>query len=517
MRFERTEDESNPKALPNLQDHQKWQRDPCNQILRCYEAALDLAWSNYPAKADLLQKLAFMLLWRFEVRLEIDDCRRAFDYLQNAFDLDSSFQSLDRTIDIGRMFLKVFVSTTAYSALPYFGELQFNSFSGEGSCSYNPEQLTRDLVVLGDHVTVSLVISAIGQNAVLTGRELETLARWYRERYNCRGRPEDLDDAITMSTEAFTQEINNLPSSTSDSFAAVRLADDGWELIECLKIRYDMHHTKEDLENLRNLLFNMVMLYCDAGSMVMLKCAVLFSQLPSPPQIPYALYDRAIINLHTMEGASLMIGSLNVLLRFHDTTQFIGDIVAMAIRDHNLVKALEWLENSRCLMWTCISSLADAPVTLDLERRGLGQNKIAFRMTEAMNQCLLESTYVDGNQILSDLIDHDGPVVLLNASTLGCDALLYTPNIGLRRLPLPSLSNDQVSAWAKAFNNLLSNLGASVRDDERKDRPSKRTTGNDDQFQSLLGEIWVALVEPILNIVCDSMVCYLPFLAIIIV
>lgn len=195
---------------------------------------------------------------------------------------------------------------------------------------------------------------------------------------------------------------------------------------------------------------------------------------------------------------------------------FISNIVAMALRLNDPIKALEWLENSRYMIWNLLSSLQEAPVEFDFARRmPLLQDNVSFHLTEAIRQGVLHSTYVDGNRILRNLLD--GPIIVLNASTVGCDALVLRPNVDPKCLHLATLSLDQVSAWEKTFNTLLSSIGAHGRrgDEldsnlERKDRPSKRNSSVDN-FQILLAEIWVGLVEPILNFVWgskDSMVSH---------
>ena len=566
MRFERTEDEFNPPDFPNFQDHRKWMRDPCNQIFRCYEAALDIAPPDYPAKVDLLQKLAFMLLWRFEVDLELDDFCRAFVYLQNALDLDASFSSLERTVQIGRWFFGAFAHiarminvhdrNASRLGRPVRTMLPSLYSGGNRTRSVDYDELARNVVRPRDHPVLSLVISAIKQNVeTLTPDSLETLAAWHLQCYQCQKRAEDLDDGIAMQTRALTQRIearnkerdgeesddeiewhhrevedesegeegndrivervtNEIevnvavpkakkqpPQTKHSALDEVAVVACGQQLAVWLQLRYELLPSKEDLETLRELLVDMVMSYTDPTGMF--ECAFLFSRLPPPLQLPYGLYDRAIVGLHSLATSSLVIGSLDLMLRLHDSTAFISDIVAMALQDNNLVKALEWLENSRCLIWNRVSSLWESPVRLDFERRGLGQNIISFHTMEAIYQRASKGTYVDGNRVLDHLTD--GPIILLNASTLGCDAMILRPNVGPQRLPLATLSLERVSAWHKTFIHLLHGLGALVRGDERKARPFKppQHDGEDD-FQKLLEEIWVGLVEPLLNFVFGS-------------
>lgn len=577
MRFERTEDEFNPPDFPNLQNHRKWRRDPCNQIFRCYEAALGIAPPDYPAKVDLLQKLAFMLLWRFKVDLELEDFCRAFVYLQNALDLDAS--SLLRTIQIGSLFLEAFADIAesinmhdrSASRLGQLVRTMFPSLYSGGNRTrpIDHDELARNLMKFRDDSIVSLVISAMKQNTEsLPPHWLETLAAWHLQGYRCQERAEDLDDGIAIQTRALMQRIKtrNKERDSEESDDEIEWEHRGVEdesegegsnggiveqgaltnemevgvavpnprkkpprkrqtkhgevggdvpVVACgqqlallLQLRYELFHSKEDLETLRCLLDDMVMSYNDPIGVF--ECGFLFSRLPPPPQLPYHLYDQAIGGLHAVAISSLMLGCLDSMLRHHDSTAFISNIVAMALQDNNSVKALEWLENGRCLIWNKLSSLGAAPVRPNLKNRGTGQNIISFRMAEAIRQRVLKDTYVNGNRVLDHLTD--GPIILLNASTLGCDAIILRPNVGPQRLSLATVSFDRVSAWKKAFLRLLYALGCLVRGDERKGRPSKssRHVGEDD-FQKLLEEIWVDLVEPILNFVFGSkneMVCH---------
>ena len=570
MRFERTEDKFNEPDFPNLQEHRKWRRNPCDEIFLCYEAAMDLAPPGYPAKVDLFQKLAFMLLWRFKVDLEIDDFRRAFGYLQNALDLDSSFLCHKRTIEIGWWFFHSFTDIFRTNLADRFisrsfGTIMFPTFysGGHRTRPIDYQELARDVVMFRNHPTLCLVISTIRRNVdILTSHGLENLAAWHAQCYQCHDRGEDLDEAITLQNHALLQSMEarkqvdddeesdsdidgdekqshneseeeidkdqvadetTLGPSTNELKADVdatrrkprraktrrgaldgdvAVAACGQQLALWLKLRYDKRHSEEDLERARSLLIKMVMSYSDPTSMY--ECAFLFSQLPLPSQIPYALYDRAIGGLHSLAVLSLgMDGPLDMILRLHDSTAFVSNITAMAIRDNNLIKAVEWHENSRSLIWNKIASLEKSPVQLDLEQRKFYSNTISFRMMEAIHQRVLKSSYVDGSLVLRHLTH--GPMILLNASTLGCDALVFRPNIGLQCLPLTGLTCDRVSAWEKSFLDLLFSLGAGYRGDERKDRPSKSTQLNvDDKFQRLLEEMWVALVEPILQFIWGS-------------
>jgi len=562
MRFERLEDEFNRTELPDPQHRRRWLFlcDTCNQIIQCYEAALDLAPRIYPAMVDLRQKLAFMYLWRFEMGWELDDCRRASDYLQNALEGDGSFSCLKRTIEIGWWFFQSFAqivgtmkegSNTSHP--DRFSRTGFFRFCFDGP---GLEKLARDVAMLGDHPALFHAILAIKRNVEkMTSDSLEPLATWYFQRHQGRKKAEDLDDAITIQTKALTQriearhkerfdeqnevedesgrvgdngeafqQVGNGTSLTVEVEAAAnvlkpkpkpRKKTDDKDVISCghqlalwLKIRYETRHSKEDLETLRKLLLEMVMSYHDPGGMF--ECAFIFSRLPPPPQLPYALYDQAILALHSLVRTSLTLVDPELLLRPHDSTVFVGDIVAMALRDNNLIKAVEWLENSRCLIWSNLSSLEEAPVRPNPGQRDFGMNilTLSFRAREAIRQGLLKCPYVDGNQVVRHLTD--GPIILLNASAVGCDALVLRPNVNPQRLPLATLSFDRVSAWEKAFISLLSRLGALSRGDERKGGPSKRTADDvDDKFRSLLEEIWVALAEPILKFVLggkDSMV-----------
>ncbi|KAF8884223.1 CHAT domain-containing protein [Gymnopilus junonius] len=536
MRFERTEDKFNSPALPNFQEHRKWRRDPCDEIILCYEAAIDLAPPDYVAKTDLFQKLAFMLLWRFEVDMEFEDFRRAFLYLQNALDLDGSLTCHERTIRIGWWFLHSFADISGMNNMSnrfpsrlnrLFRHMFLTFYSGgHRTRPINYEELARDVAMFGDHPTLSLLISTSRRNVdVLTCHGLETLAAWYAQRYLCCDRGEDLDDAIAVQNHALLQRMDARKEEQDDEESDsdndvdeprrkprrskarrrggldgdVAVVACGQQLAVWLKLRYEKRRSEEDLECMRALLIKLVMSYSDPTGMY--ECAFLFSELPLPPQIPYALYDRAILGLHTLAALSLGLGGpLDSMLRLHDSTAFVSKIAAMAISDGHPVKAVEWLENSCSLIWNKITSLGKSAVIVDLERRKFYTSTLSFRMMEAIHQRVLQSTYVDGNLLMRHLTD--GPVIMLNASIFGCHALVLRPGVGPKCLPLISLTFERVSGWEKAFQNLLSSLGANIRGEERKDRPSKspRST-DDDMFQKLLEEIWVALVEPILQFI----------------
>jgi hypothetical protein len=223
---------------------------------------------------------------------------------------------------------------------------------------------------------------------------------------------------------------------------------------------------------------------------------------------------------------------------------FACDAAANAISMNHLHKALEWLEQGHSVLWGQIlhlrtpldglratdSKLADTLTSIarDLEcgssRTFLpgGHNETVSpeqavqkhrqlaseweRVVEQVRQLpdferfLLPKEY-------SELRDaaRNGPVVVLNASQYGCDALIIASPLELHHVHLDKLTSEH----AHSLRNLLYGALASERlRDERYGKPSLARPHHDDGdaiFRQLLRELWELVVEPVLHCFSKSL------------
>ena len=198
----------------------------------------------------------------------------------------------------------------------------------------------------------------------------------------------------------------------------------------------------------------------------------------------------------------------------------------------HLHKALEWLEQGRSVLWgqilhlrtpldglraadfeladtltsiatelECDSSRAflsggDSPEQAVQKHRQLASEweSVVKQVRQLPNfeRFLLPKEY-------SELRDaaRKGPVVVLNASQYGCDALIIASPLELHHINLDKLTFEH----AHSLRSLLyAALDTQRLRDERHGRPSlARPPDGDAIFRQLLGELWELIIEPVLG------------------
>ena len=104
----------------------------------------------------------------------------------------------------------------------------------------------------------------------------------------------------------------------------------------------------------------------------------------------------------------------------------------------------------------------------------------------------------------------NGPVVLLNGTERGCNALILKPHRHIvQHVALPDVTMAKVRAIIKHLGTLA---GSAVRDCESSDNhASRRVLSNRFDFPKILAQIWNGVVKPILQTL-NMKVTYFPTL-----
>jgi hypothetical protein len=256
-----------------------------------------------------------------------------------------------------------------------------------------------------------------------------------------------------------------------------------------------------------------------------------YAQIEPHPSLLEA-YDVAVGLLPGLAWLGLSIAD-----RQHQIMQagpVVRDAAAAAICAGECSMAVQWLEQGRSIIWgqllnlrTPIDALKDKHpklaneltfVSAQLERATIeGRNSEvqlslksiagnAHRNALRREDLLKEIRTLDGFQQflrpkpLSELsaAAQMGPVILLNVSRTSCDALALLP--GLREevvyIPLPESTPEDVKSLAQSFGHLKQHMG---RADRLYGRIEGGSAGIEDDFSSILSELWLRLVKPILN------------------
>jgi hypothetical protein len=96
-----------------------------------------------------------------------------------------------------------------------------------------------------------------------------------------------------------------------------------------------------------------------------------------------------------------------------------------------------------------------------------------------------------------------GPVVVLNASTIRCDALVLFSSVDdVLHIPLPGMSLDLVEGLQKSLKSLIKSSGRSISHDV--DRKAKlvstdaRPKDSEEEFRRILSHLWTLIAKPVL-------------------
>ncbi|KAF9463915.1 CHAT domain-containing protein [Collybia nuda] len=234
--------------------------------------------------------------------------------------------------------------------------------------------------------------------------------------------------------------------------------------------------------------------------------------------------------------------------KLYSARSFVSDATANALHLGNVDLATEWLEHGRSVVWNQVlqlrqplehlkkvnPTLAEKIETLSknlshhqtynasyytdkgLQEASAYETSIGtqHKLAKSWENLLKEAKedpefkYLFGNKPSSLLKEaaSQGPVVMLNASKLQCDAIIIvSPSLPLLHLPLHQTSYDKIQNLQQKISNLLMH-GLGLRDDlesasDRHGGPAKRhMLSADDVFRHVLEELWITIVKPVIDL-----------------
>jgi hypothetical protein len=99
---------------------------------------------------------------------------------------------------------------------------------------------------------------------------------------------------------------------------------------------------------------------------------------------------------------------------------------------------------------------------------------------------------------------HEGPVVILNASDLQCDALVLIADdspemeVSVVNIPLERFSNETSKMLFQALTEILSSAGVRERNDRKTGRAQSQADG-EAKFKKILHILWQGVVKPVIE------------------
>jgi len=217
-----------------------------------------------------------------------------------------------------------------------------------------------------------------------------------------------------------------------------------------------------------------------------------------------------------------------------------------AFAQGDIEKALEWLEQGRCLVWSQLNRLRtpvddlrehdehlaqrfiDISSALELSgsRRGLGTLDIDAPLSQKMslqdeahvhvklagewNQLLDEIRCISGFHDflqppqMSDLLKNlppDGPIILINVHETRCDALALISGIETPlHIRLDNFTHELASELRERLRGFLSSRGVRLRDEDRGPRPVfDYDVETESEIHLILEELWLRVAKPIID------------------
>ncbi|THU89253.1 hypothetical protein K435DRAFT_969185 [Dendrothele bispora CBS 962.96] len=478
--------------------HLRELRDIENAIL-VTQKAVDLTPDGHASKAGLLNNLGNAFSYRFEHLGELRDMENAILVTQQAVDLIPNGHARRAALlaNLGNAFSR------RYKCLGQLGDIE-NAISTKQKAV----DLTSD-----DHVDKAV--------------QLHDLGSFFLSRFDHLGKIGDIENAILF----YRQAIDLTPDGHADK--ATRLINLG----RAFQSRFECLGELGDI----------------AQAIVAFKQAT--ENTSSPPLARYVAASAWALSCSIYQSPSSALDAYTVVLdmipqvvwfgqtvqRRYDDLPTIGMVIntaaTLAISVGDLPRAVEWLEEGRSIVWKQIlqlrtpldelhqqhPDLADelSRVSLALDNAGTSdfQNinlKIKYKSVEeeAQNHRKLAAKYEELLQQVRKLdgfsrflkpktfpelspAARNGPVVVVNAAALRCDALVLCTSGEIIPVPLPTFSCDQAETLHLKLLSALQAHGVRVNRDDVAMRSAEEA--NQDIFISVLADLWSHVVQPILS------------------
>ncbi|KAJ7842002.1 CHAT domain-containing protein [Mycena olivaceomarginata] len=207
--------------------------------------------------------------------------------------------------------------------------------------------------------------------------------------------------------------------------------------------------------------------------------------------------------------------------------QVVRDAASAAIAVHDYQKAVEWLDQGRSVIWvdelrkmdpdlanqfvslstsleiagTQSNAVADAIKPQSLESIAQQSHDLAFKRIRVLQQIRempgFERFLLPKPISELSLAAKKGPIAILNISAYGCDALILLLGLAdeVIHVPLSDFTIHEAQARAKTLASIVGTSG-------RSDRLHGSREGDmapDEIFSIILSELWVKIVQPVLN------------------
>ncbi|KAJ7280556.1 hypothetical protein C8J57DRAFT_1563358 [Mycena rebaudengoi] len=339
-------------------------------------------------------------------------------------------------------------------------------------------------------------------------------------------------------------DLNDLTQSVLMLEAAVALTPDGHpnkpsfqnNLGKSLKCRFEQLHDPQDAQQ---LLLHLTSAACSvtAPANIRFITATQWAQHAHihEPSLILRAYATAIELLPELAWLGLPITDQHHHLS--PAGEVVRDAASAAIAAHDYMKAVEWLDQGRSVIWgqfldlrTPIDELREShpglanqlvSLSTSLETAGTRSNFVADTLKpEESPDSLAKQSHafvLQRNQVLQQIRDQSGferfllskpfsellpaakigPVAILNISTFGYDALILRSGRAdeVMHVPLSDFTLPEAQALAKVLASIVGTPGCS----DRLFGFQEGDMAPDDRFPHILSVLWLKIVHPILD------------------
>ena len=352
----------------------------------------------------------------------------------------------------------------------------------------------------------------------------------YARHFECTGDLQDIDHAISLHQSA----VESIPSGHT------RLANQFYNnLGNAYADRFKCTHYSPDIQN--SIASYRRGAQVNGIPYIRLRCARLAAELSSVHDDSHCLSDFALAISLLSEIAGLEQTIHSRYVNIYGLADLVGYAVATALRFNQADLALEWLEQSRCLVWNQLNQLRTPIDNLRMRNPSLADRFIntaraleSYGTRSVLTIPSTPATFADDISLQNDTRHHtihateyrqlleeiralpdfhdflrppkstdllsslpsDGPVIIFNIHKTRCDALaLIAGTEEPIHIPLENFSLVQ----AKELQKILRFDLLKQREVEDQDRIPQRVRPNPSSMSFVLKELWCKLVRPILE------------------
>jgi tetratricopeptide (TPR) repeat protein len=482
--------------------------------------------------------------------------------------LDSRFvefgdlEDIDRAISLGRRAIQP--SSEHFSGLPLAGRLQslagllidrvlgkVGKMSGLSACQHEAGPREDASLDISDGLVLKYLTEAVvlsRASVELTPSDdpnyparLDNLANCLHALFDHAKNPHDINEAIDLQVEAIELTPNQYPARKS----AYRT-----QLGELYHCRYFHMRDDEDLAAMIST-YEVALRSQFQAPGAKLQAAIRFARHCVDATQIMSAFDAAT------DAAAMMVGLGQTIRerysRIYGFSEMPLEAAAVACRSGRPDKALEWLEQGRCLVWSQLNYLRTpletlrghdpalatsiADVSKRLEEAGSRRALIEFHMSESdklslddeardhaklarrWEELLVEARTLPGFASFlkplscTALIDHlppSGNIIIVTAHKERCDAIALVAGLGEPlHIPLPDLTISKAREYRAILNRKLRAHGFRGQEIYRN-KPDEGESGNVERglgrYRSkdrgviyVLKALWIEVVKPVLD------------------